>query len=117
MNERRKIKGLKLLDKGETPPEDEIIINDPLLNESGHIIADFISFELLNINLRSVKSYAAFGMLSFAALLFWLGLYGIQVTERLQYQVFAGHPAVRYRRLLPRDLGRYRIRIFLQLDR
>ena len=45
-NERRKIKGLKLLDKGETPPEDEIINNDPLLNESGHIIADFISLSI-----------------------------------------------------------------------
>jgi carboxyl-terminal processing protease len=41
-NERRKIKGLKLLDKGETPPEDEKINNDPFLNESAHIIADFI---------------------------------------------------------------------------
>ena len=43
------------------------------------VVADFISFELLNINMRSVKPYAAFGMLSFAALLFWLGLYGFQV--------------------------------------
>jgi carboxyl-terminal processing protease len=41
-NERRKIKGLKLLDKGETPPEDEKLNNDPFLNESAHIIADFI---------------------------------------------------------------------------
>jgi carboxyl-terminal processing protease len=45
-NERRKIKGLKLLDKGETPPEDEKINNDPFLNESAHIIADFISLSI-----------------------------------------------------------------------
>ena len=45
-NERRKIKGLKLLDKGEAPPEDEKINNDPFLNESAHIIADFISLSI-----------------------------------------------------------------------
>jgi carboxyl-terminal processing protease len=45
-NERRKIKGLKLLDKGEIPPEDERINNDPFLNESAHIIADFISLTI-----------------------------------------------------------------------
>jgi len=45
-NERRKIKGLKLLDKGEIPPEDEKINNDPFLNESAHIIADFISLTI-----------------------------------------------------------------------
>jgi len=45
-NERRKIKGLKLLDKGEIPPEDEKINNDPFLNESAHIIADFISLSI-----------------------------------------------------------------------
>jgi carboxyl-terminal processing protease len=45
-NARRKIKGLKLLNKGETPPEDEKINNDPYLNESAHIIADFISLSI-----------------------------------------------------------------------
>ncbi len=45
-NERRIIKGLKLLDKGETPPEDEKINTDPFLNESAHIIADFISLSI-----------------------------------------------------------------------
>ena len=45
-NARRKIKGLKLLNKGETPPEDEKINNDPFLNESAHIIADFISISV-----------------------------------------------------------------------
>ncbi len=45
-NERRKIKGLKLLDKGETPPEDEKLNDDPFLNESAHIIADFISLSI-----------------------------------------------------------------------
>jgi carboxyl-terminal processing protease len=45
-NERRKLKGLKLLDKGETPPEDEKINIDPLINESAHIVADFISLSI-----------------------------------------------------------------------
>jgi len=45
-NERRKINGLRLLDKGEIPPEDEKISNDPFLNESAHIIADFISISI-----------------------------------------------------------------------
>jgi len=45
-NERRKIKGLRLLDKGETPPEDEKLNDDPFLNESAHIIADFISLTI-----------------------------------------------------------------------
>ncbi|HMP12417.1 MAG TPA: hypothetical protein PKD70_00970 [Saprospiraceae bacterium] len=43
------------------------------------VITDFVSFELLNINLRSVKPYAALGALSFAALLLWLCIYGFQV--------------------------------------
>jgi carboxyl-terminal processing protease len=45
-NERRKIKGLKLLDKGETPPEDEAEKNDPYLNESAHIVADLIKLSI-----------------------------------------------------------------------
>jgi carboxyl-terminal processing protease len=45
-NERRKLKGLKLLDKGETPPEDEKINIDPLINESAHIVADYISLSI-----------------------------------------------------------------------
>ncbi|MDR3610611.1 MAG: carboxy terminal-processing peptidase [Ignavibacteriaceae bacterium] len=40
-NERRKLKGLKLLQKGETPAED-IKNNDPLLDESAHVVADLI---------------------------------------------------------------------------
>ena len=43
------------------------------------VVADFICFEFLNINLRSVKAYVALGMLSFAALAAWLGTYGFQV--------------------------------------
>lgn len=43
------------------------------------VLSDFITFELFNINLRSVKLYAALGVLSFTALLFWLGIYGFQV--------------------------------------
>jgi len=45
-NERRKIKGLKLLEKGETPSDDEKIDIDPYLNESAHIIADFITLTI-----------------------------------------------------------------------
>ncbi|MFN7120293.1 MAG: hypothetical protein ACK4TA_26120 [Saprospiraceae bacterium] len=43
------------------------------------VLSDFITFELFAINLRSVRLYAAAGVLSFAALLFWLGIYGFQV--------------------------------------
>jgi len=43
------------------------------------VLGDFFSYEFLNVNLRSIKAYAALGMLSFAALVFWLGIYGFQV--------------------------------------
>ncbi|MDX1940399.1 MAG: hypothetical protein SFU99_07600 [Saprospiraceae bacterium] len=43
------------------------------------VVADFICYEFFDINLRTVKPYAALGALSFAALLFWLGIYGFQV--------------------------------------
>ena len=43
------------------------------------IVGDFISYEFLDVNLKSLKPYAALGALSFAALLFWLSLYGFQV--------------------------------------
>lgn len=43
------------------------------------VVTDFITFELFGINLRTVKMFAALGVLSFAALLFWLGIYGFQV--------------------------------------
>jgi len=42
-NERRKVKGLKLLEKGETPPEDEEETVDPFLMESAHIITDLMA--------------------------------------------------------------------------
>jgi carboxyl-terminal processing protease len=42
-NEKRKDSGLKLLQKGETPPSDEEQKDDPLLDETGHILADYIS--------------------------------------------------------------------------
>ncbi|MGA7721739.1 MAG: carboxy terminal-processing peptidase [Ignavibacteriaceae bacterium] len=42
-NERRKNSGLKLLQKGETPPADEEQKDDPLLDETGHILADYIA--------------------------------------------------------------------------
>ncbi len=43
------------------------------------VVADFICYEFFGINLRIVKPYAALGALSFAALLYWLGIYGFQV--------------------------------------
>lgn len=43
------------------------------------VLADFISYEFLNVNLRTVKPYAALGALSFAALVLWLSVYGFQV--------------------------------------
>ncbi|HQU59734.1 MAG: hypothetical protein KDD02_26835 [Phaeodactylibacter sp.] len=43
------------------------------------VVTDFVCYEFLNINLRAVKLYVALGMLSFAALAFWLGTYGFQV--------------------------------------
>jgi carboxyl-terminal processing protease len=45
-NERRKIKGLKLLEKGETPAEDEEEDVDPFLNESAQILADLIQISV-----------------------------------------------------------------------
>jgi carboxyl-terminal processing protease len=42
-NEIRKNLGLKLLQKGETPPANEAQKDDPLLNETGHILADYIA--------------------------------------------------------------------------
>jgi len=43
------------------------------------ILADFVCYEFLGINLRAVRAYVALGMLSFAALGVWLGTYGFQV--------------------------------------
>ena len=43
------------------------------------VVADFINYEFFNINLRTVKPYAALGALSFAALVGWLAVYGSQV--------------------------------------
>lgn len=43
------------------------------------VVGDFVSYEFLNINLQSVKPYTALGILSFAALVYWLGIYGFQV--------------------------------------
>ena len=43
------------------------------------VVGDFLSYEVLGINLRAVKPHLALGMLSFAALVYWLSIYGIQV--------------------------------------
>lgn len=43
------------------------------------VVADFVSYEFLNINLRAYRPYAALGALSFATLVYWLSIYGTQV--------------------------------------
>ena len=43
------------------------------------VLSDFFTYEIFNVNLRTVKIFVGFGMLSFAALVFWLGIYGFQV--------------------------------------
>jgi hypothetical protein len=43
------------------------------------VLSDFISYEFFDVNLRAFRAFAALGALSFAALLFWLGIYGFQV--------------------------------------
>lgn len=43
------------------------------------VVGDFLSYEILGINLRAFKPHLALGMLSFAALVYWLSIYGIQV--------------------------------------
>ena len=43
------------------------------------VVVDFVSFDFFNIDLRTIKPFAAMGVLSFAALVYWLGVYGLQV--------------------------------------
>lgn len=43
------------------------------------VVGDFLSYEMLGINLRAFKPHLALGMLSFAALAYWLSIYGAQV--------------------------------------
>jgi hypothetical protein len=43
------------------------------------VVTDFVCYELLAINMRASRVYAALGLLSFSAVLFWLGVYGFQV--------------------------------------
>lgn len=43
------------------------------------VLTDFFCYEFLSINLRSVKIYAGMGALSFAALVYFLSVYGFQV--------------------------------------
>ncbi len=42
------------------------------------ILVDFLSYEFLGVNLRVLKIYAGLGILSYASLVFWAGLYGFQ---------------------------------------
>lgn len=46
---------------------------------TGMMVSDFVSYELLHLNLRFFKPFAALGILSFSALTLWLGIYGFQV--------------------------------------
>lgn len=43
------------------------------------ILSDFIAYEVFFVNLRSVKLYVGLGALSYAALVYWLSVYGFQV--------------------------------------
>jgi hypothetical protein len=43
------------------------------------VLSDFLSYQFWDINLRSVRVFAALGILSFAGILFWLGVYGFQI--------------------------------------
>jgi len=43
------------------------------------VLTDFVYFEFLKADLRSSKPYVALGMMSFAALGYWMGTYGFQV--------------------------------------
>lgn len=43
------------------------------------VLTDFFCYEFLYINLRTVKIYAGLGALSFAALVYFLSIYGFQV--------------------------------------
>lgn len=43
------------------------------------VLIDYLSYEYFAVNLRSNKAFSGLGILSFAAILFWLGMYGFQV--------------------------------------
>ena len=43
------------------------------------VVSEFVIDTLLHVDLGTVKPYMALGVLSFAALIFWLGIYGFQV--------------------------------------
>ncbi len=43
------------------------------------VVTDFIAYEFLQVNMRAFKPYAALGVLSFTALVLWVGTYGFQV--------------------------------------
>lgn len=42
------------------------------------ILIDFFTYEFLGINLRTIKAFSGLGILSFAILVLWSGLYGFQ---------------------------------------
>lgn len=43
------------------------------------VVTDFVAYEFLQVNMRAFKPYAALGVLSFTALVLWVGTYGFQV--------------------------------------
>lgn len=43
------------------------------------VVTDFLAYEFFQVNMRAFKPYAALGVLSFTALVLWVGTYGFQV--------------------------------------
>lgn len=43
------------------------------------VVSDFITYKVFHINMWAFKPYAALGVLSFTALVLWVGTYGFQV--------------------------------------
>ena len=43
------------------------------------VVTDYAAYEFLQVNMRAFKPYAAFGILSFTALVLWVTTYGFQV--------------------------------------
>lgn len=46
---------------------------------SALVVSDFLGYEILQLNLRFFKPFAAIGILSFTVMGLWLGIYGFQV--------------------------------------
>ena len=55
------------------------------------VLVDFISYDFFNIDLQTINTFAALGVLSFASIVFWLGTYGFQVLVWGR-KLFQAHP-------------------------